>query len=476
MQIILKGNNEEYAVRDIVRLFLPGCDFDFCEETENPTEYILVSAEMINQEYEFYAEYMCNGKKYSHSLKRNDYSKNYIKRVLYELLCTVFDMKPPWGILTGIRPSKKVIELWQEGHSKPESAKILKDDYLVSHKKTILAIETASYEKDVIDKMDKNSISIYVGIPFCPTRCSYCSFISQSIKFSQKLVEPYLEALKKEFHHTAELIKKLGYNIETIYIGGGTPTTLDSNGLYTLLDNINTTFDVSKIKEFTVEAGRPDTIDREKLRIIKDAGAERISINPQTMNEKTLNIIGRCHTPDDIIKKFTMAREEGFCHINTDLIAGLPGEDEKDFDYTLSEIEKLNPDSVTVHSLSLKKGAYLDRQYNCLNTHASNTANNMIDMACEKMYAMNKRPYYMYRQKNTAGNLENIGFCDAGKASLYNIYIMQEIQTIIAMGSGGSTKRIIGNRIERCFNVKEVSEYINRIDEMIDRKYKLFEI
>ncbi len=476
MQIILKGNKEEYAVRDIVRLFLPGCELDFSDKYDETNEYMIINAENSANEYIFTAEILYDGKKHTHSMNMPDYSKNHIKRVLYELLSDVIGIKPPWGILTGIRPSKKVIELWNEGHSKPQSAKILKDDFLVSHKKTILAIETASYEKDVIDKMDKNSISLYIGIPFCPSRCSYCSFISQSIKFSSKLVNPYLEALKKEFHHTSELIKKLGYNIETVYIGGGTPTSLDEDSLYSLLDNLNSAFDLSDIKEFTVEAGRPDTITKEKLRIIKESGAERISINPQTMNDKTLEIIGRRHTADDIREKFRMAREEGFCHINTDLIARLPGEDEKDFDYTLSEIEKLNPDSVTVHSLSLKKGAYLDRQYNCLSTESSNIANNMIDMACDRMYAMNKRPYYMYRQKNTAGNLENIGFCDPNKESLYNIYIMQEIQTIIAMGSGGSTKRVMGDRIERCFNVKEVSEYISRIDEMIERKFELFKI
>lgn len=476
MQIILKGNNEEYAVRDIVRLFLPGCNMEFCEKIHNSDEYIIVSVKKNDEGYEYYSEFLNEGNIHTHSFIKPDYSKNHIKRVLYELLSDVLNITPPWGILTGIRPSKKVIELWNEGHTKPESARILKEDFLTSHKKTILAIETASYEKDVIDKMDKNSVSLYIGIPFCPTRCSYCSFISQSIKFSSKLIKPYLDALKTEFHHTAELVKKLGYNIETVYIGGGTPTSLDEENLYTLLDNLNSTFDLSNIKEFTVEAGRPDTITRDKLRIIKESGAERISINPQTMNDKTLRIIGRCHTAEDIREKFHMAREEGFRHINTDLIAGLPGEDEKDFGYTLSEIEKLNPDSVTIHSLSLKKGAYLDRQYNCLSTQASNIANNMIDMACDKMYSMGKRPYYMYRQKNTAGNLENIGFCDPYKESLYNIYIMQEIQTIIAMGSGGSTKRVMGDRIERCFNVKEVSEYINRIDEMVDRKYKLFEI
>ena len=476
MKIILKGNNEEYAVRDIVRLFIPWENIDFTDDIAENEDYITICYSEYEDKSIYTAKASISSKLYTHTIERNSYNKNYIKRVLYELLEDIYHISPPWGILTGIRPSKKIVELWNEGYTKPESAQILKNDFMVSHKKTILAIETASYEKDIIDKMDKDSISLYIGIPFCPTRCSYCSFISQSIKFSSKLVQPYLEALKKEFYHTSELIKKLGYNIETVYVGGGTPTSLDEDNLYTLLDNLKNSFDLSHIKEFTVEAGRPDTITKEKLKIIKQAGAERISINPQTMNDKTLKIIGRCHTSDDIREKFQMAREEGFCHINTDLIAGLPGEDEKDFEYTLSEIEKLNPDSVTVHSLSLKKGAYLDHDYNCLSQAASITANNMIDMACDKMYSMGKRPYYMYRQKNTAGNLENIGFCDPYKESLYNIYIMQEIQTIIAMGSGASTKKVTGDNIERCFNVKEVSEYIHRIDEMIERKYKLFGI
>ena len=384
------------------------------------------------------------------------------------MLDKFFKMHPPWGILTGIRPSKNVITLNNEGKSFDEIFDVLKDEYCVTEKKANLAINVAKTEKRVLENFDKNKISIYVGIPFCPSRCLYCSFISQSIKFSSRLVKPYLDALFKEIEETAKLI--LGKEIETLYIGGGTPTTLSSDELEKLIDKLYKEFDLSNLKEFTVEAGRPDTIDEEKLRVLKNKGVTRISINPQTMNDKTLKLIGRNHTSQDIIEKFNLARKVGFNHINTDLIVGLPNETTLDFKHTLEEIKKLNPESVTVHSLSVKRGSYLDEKYTKGEIAKNAYVNEMIDLATAEMERCGKIPYYMYRQKNTAGNLENVGFCQKGHECLYNIYIMQEIQTIISLGAGGSTKIVTDKSIERVFNVKEVSEYINRIDEMIERK------
>ena len=291
-----------------------------------------------------------------------------------------------------------------------------------------------------------------------------------------KEIKEYLKLLDliKEIDVISGLIKKSGKNIETVYIGGGTPTSLNEDNLYKLLYNTVNKFDFSHIREFTVEAGRPDTITQQKLDIMKHFGVDRISINPQSMNPETLKIIGRCHTPEDIIKTFEIAKNTGFTHINTDLIAGLPGETIDDFKYTLSQIEKLNPSSVTVHTMSIKHGSYLDMNYSMYTKTASDTVSGMLSEAGSLMRKMGKHPYYLYRQKNMLANLENVGYCTNGGECLYNIYIMDEVQSIVALGAGGSSKLIDGERIERAFNVKEVSEYIKRIDEMIERKTKLF--
>ena len=271
----------------------------------------------------------------------------------------------------------------------------------------------------------------------------------------------------------ASYIKDKKIPIETIYIGGGTPTALDERNLFKLTEKLNSSFDFSSVREYTVEAGRPDTITEEKLRILKEANVSRISINPQTMNKKTLEIIGRRHSPEDILKSYEMAVKQNFRHINTDLIAGLPEESLKDFEYTLSEIEKMNPQSVTVHTLSVKHGSYLDMNYSMYTPTAANTVEAMLESTAMLMKKMGKMPYYMYRQKNMLGNLENVGYCNPGYECLYNIYIMDEVQSIYSLGAGGSTKIVSGDKIERIFNVKEVSEYIKRIDEMIDRKKKI---
>ncbi len=470
MKIYLKNNNETYAISDMVRLYLPEEKLEFVYEKAEDENTINVTVENENGNYIYETEMFFGGKTEKHSFKKDEYSKFYIKLCLLNLLDKFFKMHPPWGILTGIRPSKNVITLNSEGKSFEEISDILKDEYCVTEKKANLAISVAKTEKRVLKNFDKNKISIYVGIPFCPSRCLYCSFISQSIGFSSKLVEPYLDALFKEIEETAKLIK--GREIETIYIGGGTPTTLSALQLERLIDKLYLEFDLSFIKEFTVEAGRPDTIDIEKLTVLKNNGVTRISINPQTMNDKTLKLIGRNHTADDITEKFKLARKVGFNHINMDLIAGLPNETTDDFKHTLDEIKKLNPESITVHSLSVKHGSYLDEKYSKGEITKNMFASDMIDLAVYEMEKMGKIPYYMYRQKNTAGNLENVGFCSENHECLYNIYIMQEIQTIISLGAGGSTKIVTDKSIERVFNVKEVSEYINRIDEMIERKKK----
>lgn len=470
MKLILKNHTEEYAAREIITSYLPKIKIEITDVFDKTEDYVISTLLENNREYVYDTLLFLYGKEYHSSVTEKEYNKTYVKKSIDIALKEALGIELPWGLITGIRPSKLVREFSDAGFSKEEIKEKFKSFYKCSEDKTKLAIEIAYREKKLIDSMPKNSVSLYVGIPFCPTRCLYCSFTSQSVKFSNTLTEPYLEALEKEIRYTSEIIKNNGLKIDTIYIGGGTPTALSAVQLKRMLEDIYKYFDLSHIREFTLEAGRPDTIDDKKLRIIRDFGIGRISINPQSMNQKTLDIIGRKHTPEDIIKTYEMAVKFGFNHINTDLIAGLPGETEDDFYHTLDEIKKLNPQSVTVHTMSIKRGSFLDRDYSMYTPSAAKTVNNMLSAANTCMTDMGKVPYYMYRQKNMLGNLENVGYCDEGHECLYNIYIMEEVQSIYAIGAGASTKIIDGSKIDRIFNVKEVSEYIKRIDEMLERK------
>lgn len=470
MKIILINHNEEYAVREMISAHIPKIKIE--SDTIIPACGDYLVSEIINTKngINYSTLLSLNGKEYHYSHEKADYNKTHVKKSVNEVMKKALNTYLPWGLITGIRPGKLAREMAESGLNYQEILDRFTNFYECSPEKAEMSIEVAKREKKLIDTMPKDSISLYVGIPFCPTRCLYCSFTSQSIKFSNKLTEPYMDALSKEILYTAQLVKKKGLTIDTVYIGGGTPTALNENQLNRLLNEIYTYFDLSKTREFTLEAGRPDTINDEKLDIIKNYGISRISINPQTMNQKTLDIIGRKHTPDDFLRTYEMAVKKGFSHINTDLIAGLPEENENDFMRTLEYIKNINPQSVTIHTMSIKRGSFLDEKYSMYTPSASNVVNNMLNSANELMTSLGKKPYYMYRQKNMLGNLENIGYCEEGHECLYNIYIMEEVQDIYALGAGGSTKIIDGDRIERIFNVKEVSEYINRIDEMIDRK------
>ncbi len=381
------------------------------------------------------------------------------------------EMKP-WGILDGIRPVKLATKLINETESSQEAVSSFMLEYGASRKKAELAVKTAEIEKRIVDNMYPNGVSLYIGIPFCPTRCLYCSFISNSLKTSAKFVPQYLECLKKEIKYTADIIRENKNVIETVYIGGGTPTTLTEYQLYDLFDCLYREFDLSKIKEFTVEAGRPDTVTKEKLMSIKNHNINRISINPQSMNQETLDLIGRKHTPNDIINAMHLARECGIDIINMDIIAGLPGETLDMFKYTVEEVEKLAPENTTVHTMSIKRSSRLNETLEDYSLTEGEKVSKMVDFARETVMANGKNPYYLYRQKNMLGNLENVGYAKQGTESLYNIYIMEEVQSIISLGCGGVTKTVdrATDRIERIFNVKEPKDYIERIDEMLKRK------
>lgn len=404
-------------------------------------------------------------------------TKNRMKQCLYLMLQEYTGQTLPWGTLTGIRPTKIPMAMLEQGKSKEEIKRYMKDTYFSSDKKTDLSIEIAERELELLKKIDyENGYSLYIGIPFCPSICLYCSFSSSPLGLWRDKVDEYLDALEKEIDFTAEACKDKVLN--TIYIGGGTPTTLSAQQLDRLLTKVENSFDFSGLLEYTVEAGRPDSITREKLAVLRKHDISRISINPQTMKQETLDFIGRHHTVAQTIESFQMARELGFDNINMDLIVGLPEERIEDVRETMEQIKKLNPDNLTVHSLAIKRAARL-RMFR--DEHADMHIYNSwetIDMTAEYAKEMGMEPYYLYRQKNMAGNFENVGYARTGKAGIYNILIMEEKQSIMALGAGASTKYVFehGKRIERVENVKDIKNYLERIDEMIARKRESFSV
>ena len=397
--------------------------------------------------------------------------KNKLKQVLYKLLSQATGQTLPWGNLTGIRPTKIAMGLIESGMSNAQAAEYMRNTYFTSNEKTALAITIANRERELLKDIDyENGYSLYVGIPFCPSICLYCSFSSSPLERWRDQVDAYLDALLKELDFIAEAMKDKV--LDTIYIGGGTPTTLEPYQIRRLLSHISEKFPVEQVKEYTVEAGRPDSITREKLQALREFPVTRISVNPQTMNQATLDLIGRKHTVEDTRHAFALARECGFDNINMDLIVGLPGEQKEDAQRTLEEIKKLDPDSLTVHSLAVKRAARLNMFKDQYQEMGFINNQEIMNLAMEYAHDCQMGPYYLYRQKNMCGNLENIGYAKVDKAGIYNILIMEEKQSILAAGAGASTKFVFqnGERIERAENVKDVANYISRIDEMIERK------
>ena len=396
-------------------------------------------------------------------------TKNRLKRLLYRLLSGHTGRTLPWGNLTGIRPVKIPMALMEKGLSNGQIAEYMRNTYYTSREKTALAVAVANQERHILREIDyKNGYSLYIGIPFCPSICLYCSFSSSPIALWKNQVDQYLEALFKEIEFGGGAFA--GRKLNTIYIGGGTPTTLEAEQMDRLLNKLEKSFSYSHLQEFTVEAGRPDSITREKLQVLKEHGITRISINPQTMNQKTLDLIGRRHTVEETKEAFALARSLGFDNINMDLIAGLPGEGTEEMAHTLEEISGLDPDSVTVHSLAVKRAS---RLHMLLEEYKGTFANTeeIMELAADYARRAGMFPYYLYRQKNMAGNFENVGYAKPGKAGIYNILIMEEVQSILALGAGASTKMVWeSDRIERIENVKDIRSYLERIDEMIDRK------
>ncbi len=401
-------------------------------------------------------------------------TKSALKRLLYQLLSQDTGKTLPWGTLTGIRPTKIAMGLLEEGKTEAETADYMRSQYLVGEEKTALSIDIAKREKRILQNIDyENGYSMYIGIPFCPTTCLYCSFTSYPFSRWAKRADEYVAAVEKEIAWTAEAFKEKKLN--TVYFGGGTPTTLTAEQLDRLLTCVEEHFDFSYLQEYTVEAGRPDSITREKLEVLKKHNVGRISINPQTMKQETLDLIGRHHTVEQIKEVFHMAREIGFDNINMDLILGLPGETIDDVRNTMEELKALAPDNITVHSLAIKRAARLNIFWEKYSHMSMENSDETMAVAAAAAEELGLKPYYLYRQKNMAGNLENVGYAAPGKEGIYNILIMEEKQSIVAIGAGATTKAVYRDgRIERASNVKDVELYLNQVDEMIERKKKLF--
>lgn len=462
----------EYDIHSLVKAFYPKEDVKVSIESENFDFYVSLGTTDFSFEDK---EHNVLSRETVQESATRVVRKNACKRLIYKGLNKLTGTELAWGDLTGIRPTKIARKMLDEGKSDSEIFKYMKDTYLVSDEKAELSIDIARREIEVLKPLRPQGYSIYIGIPFCPTTCLYCSFTSNPIAKWRGKVSDYLEALKKEISYVAEARK--GQVIDSVYIGGGTPTTLSAGELEELLSFLDEKLNMQDILEFTVEAGRADSITMDKLKVLKKHNVSRISVNPQTMNQKTLDLIGRRHTVEDVKRAYFDAREAGFNNINMDIILGLPEEGLKEVDTTINEIVKLNPDSLTVHSLAIKRGSrlhewILEKGYQTM----INTSETM-KMAEEGAKALNMAPYYLYRQKNMAGNFENTGYAKEGCYGIYNILIMEELEPIVAMGPGSVSKVINKEgRLIRDDNVKDVALYIDSIDEMIERKKALFSL
>ena len=470
MNLYVKNHNFHFELENLTRLFFPNEKItvirDF-SEPQPPYIYTEVSDKIT------ISVNIGSFNKSETAVKRltDDDNELVSAQLLYKLLCDFTGLTQPWGILTGVRPVKLLRRLAEES-SEEQAVKKFEKDFFVSNEKIALSRETEHNERKILELSKPESFSLYVGIPFCPSRCSYCSFVMASIERAEKLIEPYTKLLCEEIKRTAEIANKLGLRLETVYFGGGTPTTLSAEQLDTVLGTVNKSFDMSTCREFTVEAGRPDTIDIAKLFALKENKVDRISINPQTVNDEVLKTIGRKHTAQQFFDAFELARKCGFDNINTDLIAGLPTDTPESFKNSLDSIVRLNAECITVHTLCMKRASRLTTEGVTLDLQQARDAREMLAYTQNILGQNEYIPYYMYRQSRMVGNLENVGWSKRGFESLYNVYVMDETHTILACGSGGVTKLKRNNPdyLERIFNFKYPYEYMDRFDELIQRK------
>ena len=474
MKIYIKNHAFHYELENLTRVFFPNEKIAVIRE-EEPTEppFIYTSLdENITVKINFGDHIDCLQ---TAAVSDNDENERLMASLLFELLKKYTGITPPWGILTGVRPIKLMRRLAQAEGSE-NAHKYFREKLMVSEAKTALAARTEGIERELLSLSRPDSFSLYISIPFCPTRCSYCSFVSQSVEKAKHLMQPYTELLCRELEFTAELAKSLKLRLETVYMGGGTPTALSAEQISQVLKTVRTSFDMSTCREFTVEAGRPDTVTEEKLAALLENGVDRISINPQTLNDSVLKEIGRSHTAKQAEDAFILARQSGFKHINTDLIAGLPTDTFESFKNTLDRICALSPESITLHTLSMKKSSFLTGQGLQVFREDAQRAAAMLRYCEDKLTSLAYRPYYLYRQSRMVGNLENVGWAKPGFEGLYNVYVMDETHTVLACGAGAVTKlkQHGGEHIERIFNYKYPYEYNNGFEEILSRKAAVY--
>ena len=467
MILIIDSHAFRYEMEALCRMFIAGRELKITEEEEIPPKEDYIYTALEGDEITVKAK--IDGK-YAEAKRtaENDHARN-MELAVFGVLTEILSIRPKWGVLTGIRPVKLAMQLHDMGLSEEEIRKKLKEERLVSDEKLDLLLTTMEHELEIRASSRPNSVSFYISIPFCPSRCSYCTFTSHSVEKAAKLIPQYVELLCGELKDIAVLIDEIGLHLETVYMGGGTPTVLTAKQLDRVLSTVNESFDMTGVRELTVEAGRPDTITAEKLAVLKKNGVGRISINPQTMDDEVLAAIGRKHTAEDVKNAFALAKTFGFDSINMDLISGLPGDNMEKFRKTIAEVIAMNPDNITLHTLTVKHGANLAPMAQSV---FAATADAMNEYAYGEFAKAGYFPYYLYRQKGTVDNLENVGFCKPGKEGIYNIFIMDETHTVLSAGAGGVTKMTApyDKKIERIFNFKYPYEYIERFELMNERK------
>lgn len=481
MTLCIDGHGFRYEMENLCRVFFPDQKINSAEGEEEPDIYtgvapcgggmrIRVSTKISGERREAQELIPPGDAADSREIERR------MGVLLYGLLSRACGFRPQWGILTGVRPVKLFARL-AESLGEEEAVRHFEEKLLVSRKKAELCRMTSSNQKAILSIPQPRSFSLYIAVPFCPTRCAYCSFVSTSVEKAFRLVPDYVELLCAELRRTAEIAAELGLTCDSVYVGGGTPTTLSAEQLRQVLDTVKNSFDLSRCRELTVEAGRPDTVTAEKLAALREGGTTRISINPQTLNDEVLRAIGRAHTTEQTLNAFSLARSCGFGNINMDLIVGLPKDSESSFQKTLNGVTGLGPESVTVHTLALKRAARLSLDPAGPYTGDAQTAQNMLEWADGKLLNNGYRPYYLYRQSRMVGNLENTGWSKPGYEGYYNIFIMEEKETILACGAGAVTKLFdpSPDRLERVFNFKYPYEYISRFSEMMTKKDRVKE-
>ena len=482
MILIIKGHSYRFEMENICRLFLPREKITVTENDgfEGSSGDILVAVASLSdngREVELKAELISGswhetaGECVSSDLGEEERDcERRLAVLLYRLFVRLYHFILPWGAVTGVRPVKLMRRLI-ERQGEEAAISRFRDALLVSDEKTALCLDTLRAENDILSLSRPDSFSLYISIPFCPTRCDYCSFVSHTVERAAKLIPDYVDKLCREIEYTGRIAGRLGLRLETVYMGGGTPTTMNADQLARILGTVEKSFDLSGLREYTVEAGRPDTVSADKLHAIKSAGVTRISINPQTLRDEVLKAIGRRHTAAQFFDAFGLARSCGFDNINTDLIAGLPGDDYDGFNGGMEELLRLSPESVTVHTLAMKRASNLVINRREDYDGGAETVR-MVQSGIARLKSNGYRPYYLYRQSKTPGGAENTGWAKPGYEGLYNVYIMDETHTILACGAGAVTKlrQPNGDYIERIFNYKFPYEYNSRFDDMLQRK------